>query len=312
MTRALGPIQSPGGHGAASAGRIRLGIIGYPLGYSLSPLLHNAVFEKLAGQGIRGSYAEYPVPAEALETWLTEQLPRLGLAGFNVTIPHKEAVFEWCKRRGSFKFPEEEWIGAINAVKVVEDGRLEAYNTDARGFLNALRRVELKGQRVLLLGAGGSARAAAFALIWHARVGELIFWNRHRARAELLASDMQRLCGQGAGRKCNIRVVDQVKESDLEKAALLVNTVPVSGELLVEPENLAPGLAVYDLVYHPPWTALLKAAQRRHAAVISGLEMLVNQAALSFEIWVNDVRGVNVHAVMMEALREKIGEEWPR
>lgn len=301
----------------------KLGIVGYPLGYSLSPAMHNAVFKLLEPQGIRGTYAEYPVPPAQLDAWLTKQVPALGLDGFNVTMPHKEAVFAWVKARGRFPFPqnpEEECIGAINTVKIV-DGVPWGYNTDARGFLDVFKRpgvrerlgrsFTLKNARVALLGAGGAARAVAFALIWHAKIGELVLWSRHRPRAEALAERLTRLCREGAGRCCTIRVVDQPAAAAITEAALLVNTVPVADELLVDPETLQPGLVVYDLVYHPPWTALLRAAKRRGATVMSGLEMLASQAALAFHDWVDDVRGQNVRPIMIEALRFQVGDQWP-
>lgn len=297
-----------------------LGIVGYPLGYSLSPLLHQAAFQALAAEGIHGTYAEYPVTPESLEPWLAEQVPALGLDGFNVTIPHKEAVFAWVKARGGFKYPHEEWIGAVNTVKRQGDG-VVGYNTDVQGFLDVFTqpsvrerlgpRMTLRRQRVVLLGAGGSARAVAFALIWHERVAELVLWNRHRARAEMLAEAMRQVCQQGAGRDCMIRVVDGMAQAELAEAQLLVNAVPVSDELLIDPELLGPGLVVYDLVYQPPWTALLKAAKRRGATVVSGLEMLVSQAALAFHLWLDHV-SQNVRPVMAQALRVKVGDQWPR
>lgn len=301
----------------------KLGILGYPLGYSLSPLMHAAAFRALEPRGIRGAYAEYPVLPEALEPWLTEQVPALGLDGFNVTMPHKEAVFAWIKAHGRFPFPDnpqEAWIGAVNTVKV-RDGTWWGYNTDATGFLDVLSRsgvrerlggtFRLERQRVVLLGAGGSARAVAYALVWHKKIGELLIWNRHPHRAEVLAAGLAQVCQQGAGRDCAVRVVDHVTERDLADAGLLVNTVPASDELFVEPEFLWPGLVVYDLVYHPPWTALLRAAKRRGAVVVSGLEMLASQAAQAFHCWLDEVRGENVRPVMIDALKAKVGDEWP-
>jgi len=296
-----------------------LGLLGYPLGYSLSPLMHQAAFRALASHGVQGTYREFPVPSETLDVWLTEQVPALGLDGFNVTIPHKEAIFGWLKRRGVFKYPEEEWIGAINTV-TIDGNRWEGRNTDAQGFLDVFHRPEVRDrlgarfrlaqERVVLLGAGGSARAVAYALVWHAKVAELVIWNRHRARAEVLAANLTQLCQEGAGRACAVRVVDEPSAAGIEEAQLLVNTVPVSDELLVDPERLGPGLVVYDLVYHPPWTALLRAAKRRGATVVSGLEMLASQAALAFHVWLSDV-GESVRPVMVEALHQQVGDQWP-
>lgn len=296
----------------------KLGILGYPLGYSLSPCLHQAAFDALAVDGVRGRYVEYPVPPEALEVWLNEHVAALGLDGFNVTMPHKEAVFAWLRARGRLRNPEDEWIGAVNTV-TIRDGVWWGSNTDAQGFLDPLSqpgvrerlgaRFRLEGARVVLLGAGGSARAVAHALVWHKRIGELVLWNRHRARAEALAANVEQLCRQGAGRSCAVRMTDQISADDLSDATLLVNTAPTTNELLVEPELLGPGLVVYDLVYAPPWTALLRAAKRRNAVVISGLEMLGSQAALAFQGWVNP--RTNVRPAMLEALRQKVGDEWP-
>ncbi|MBI4227592.1 MAG: shikimate dehydrogenase [Candidatus Omnitrophica bacterium] len=284
----------------------------------MSPLMHQAAFEALAGEGLRGAYAEYPVPPESLEPWLAGQVPALGLDGFNVTMPHKEAVFAWVKARGRLRNPEDEWIGAVNTVTIA-DGVWWGSNTDAQGFLDALAqpgvrerlgaRFRLEGERVVLLGAGGSARAVAHALVWHKKIGELVLWNRHRPRAEALGANIAHVCRQGAGRGCAVRIVEQIRDADLDEAALLVSTVPASDELLVEPELLRPGLVVYDLVYHPPWTALLRAAKRRGAVVVSGLEMLVSQAALAFHGWVNPRAAVR--PVMGEALRRHVGAEWP-
>jgi len=291
----------------------KFGIVGYPLGYSLSPLMHQAAFHALGARGIHGTYVEYPVPPETLEPWLAEQAPALGLDGFNVTIPHKETVFAWLKAHGGLLGSDEEGIGAINTVKI-DGGRWEGRNTDVQGFLDGLDRLgaprRLEHQRAVLLGAGGAARAVAFALLRYAGVGELVIWNRHRPRAEVLAAGLTRLRREPAGQRWTVRVVDRPADAAIPEAQLLVNTVPVAGELLVDPESLRPGLVVYDLVYHPPWTALLTAAKRRGAHVISGLEMLAGQAALALRLWLSDVQE-DVRPIMVEALRAQVGDQWP-
>lgn len=296
----------------------KLGILGWPLGYSLSPLIQQRA---LAQVGRQGEYREYAVPSEEIWPWL-DRVSVSGLDGFNVTIPYKRSVFDWIIGigQGQMGQPEEAWIGAVNTVEM-RDGCPIGWNTDAAGFSDVFNRpsvVErlpkgfgLKGRSAVLLGAGGSARAVAFELIWHQEVGELVIWNHHSAKAEELAQDMRQLCQQGS-RSSVVRVVERVAAKDLSGAALLVNTVPVSDEMVLDPRALRQGLVVYDLVYSPPWTTLLRAAKRSGAVVISGLEMLASQAALAFHFWLReDARGANVRPVMIEALKEKVGNQWP-
>ncbi len=258
--------------------------------------------------------------SEVVWKWL-EYLPELGLDGFNVTIPYKRSVFDWVigAGQGQLGRPEEVWIGAVNTIEI-RDGRPIGWNTDAAGFSDVFKRDNvrerlpsgfgLEKKKAVLLGAGGSARAVAFDLIWSNEIGELVVWNRHRERAEVMANDMRKLCQEG--RTCSIRVVDRIGPSDMGDAALLVNTVPISDSLCIDPDLVRAGMIVYDLVYTPPWTMLLRTARKRRAIVISGLEMLASQAALSFHMWLrDDSQGTQVRPLMIEALKERTADQWP-
>jgi shikimate dehydrogenase len=160
------------------SGRAALyGVVGYPISHSLSPIFQNRVFEHL---GLNAVYVPFEVKPENLKTAL-EGLKALGIKGVNITIPHKENVLELV----DYADEHAKNIGAVNTVKFGE--RTEGYNTDWVGFLKSLKEIlpELKGKRVLVLGAGGSARAVLYAL---KREGAQVFlWNRTKEKAKLLS-----------------------------------------------------------------------------------------------------------------------------
>ena len=287
----------------------KLGIIGWPLGYSLSPAMHRAALE---ASGLRGEYQEYPVRPEELEKWL-ESAIKLGLNGFNVTMPHKEAVFQWLTSWGKIEREMDQITGAINTVKV-SGRRLIGYNTDGDGFLRALtdppRSIDLKGKKVLLLGAGGAAQAVAVQLAYQGKVGQITIWNRHPERAVRLAEKVNRL--RSSHTRCQAVGVEELDKGLLETVDLLVNATPVGMEgkkdetlLPVEVKQLRKDAVVYDLVYAPPKTALIRSAQRRGNPAITGLEMLANQAAVAFHLWTEN-HGKPVISVMRQVLSEHL------
>ncbi|MGQ9510320.1 MAG: shikimate dehydrogenase [Thermaceae bacterium] len=241
---------------------MRLGLIGYPLEHSLSPAIHHRALEEL---GLRGEYLLLPTPPSHLPHRMAEV--RQGFRGVNVTIPHKEAVLAFLDGLSA----EASAIRAVNTV-VREGERLIGYNTDAEGFLGGLKEAGLLGEPALVLGAGGAARAVAYAL---KREGVGVYiWNRTEARAQALAEEMG------------------LKVAPLEfarKARLIVNATRVG---LMDPEatplpfDLLPEEgAVVDLVYRPLWTRLLREAQTKGLRVQHGLHMLVRQGALALELW---------------------------
>lgn len=251
---------------------IKLGIIGDPIGHSLSPALHSYILESL---GIPGEYRAYRVQEHKLKDFL---LAHQELSGFNVTIPHKERILSYL----DWISEEAQLIGAVNTVKN-EHGVLMGYNTDSVGFLRSLRARDLFPKQAILLGAGGAARAVAHALL-RSEVTTLSLYNRSHERALKLAEELRRHYPDRA-----ISVEGDPSALPWDHADLLVNATPVgmnSETLLVPlPERLPKKMLVYDLVYNPPKTRLLIEAEERGAQTMGGLDMLIYQAIESLKIW---------------------------
>ncbi len=257
-------------------------VIGDPIGHSLSPQL------QIAGFRARRMEAVYvPVLVRDLRDFLAAIGP-LGIAGFSVTLPHKEAILRYLDDCD----PLAAEIGAVNTVVVRGGGKLYGYNTDYVGVLRALeRRLPLAGSSVLVLGAGGSARAVAFAL---ARAGANVrICARRNARARALARDV----GGEAIERRRLRA---------EYFDAIVNTTPVGmfpkvGESPLEARELNCRL-VFDLIYRPTETKLLRLARRRGIETVSGLEMFVAQGTAQWEIWTGERAPVREMAEAVEDL----------
>jgi 3-dehydroquinate dehydratase / shikimate dehydrogenase len=243
------------------------GVIGNPIGHSLSPLLHNTAFHAR-----RFDAVFVPFLVRDLDDFLSSVHP-FGVAGFAVTIPHKEDIL----RRLDGCDPLAESIGAVNTVVMRGGGRLYGYNTDYVAVLRSLeRRIQLAGSRVLLYGAGGAARAAAFALT---QAGAVVCLSARRPqRARSLARDV------GA------QVVEQA-ELRWEFFDAIVNCTPVgmhpNGGSPLESAELNCRL-VMDMVYRPRTTELLRIARRRGIETVSGVEMFLAQGLAQYEIWTGE------------------------
>jgi shikimate dehydrogenase len=261
---------------------ISLGLSGYPLGHSFSPAMHNAA---LAASGIDGDYQLYPIPPS--NAWISElekliQSIRNGnLYGLNITIPYKQSIQNMVDRLT----PLAAHIGAVNLL-YMKDGELIGDNTDCPAFLadlkNSFHIEESSARNALVLGAGGSARAVVYALHqkgWNVQVA---------ARNKKQARDMITNLGI-----TNIQALNLEKGelSLLREIHLVVNTTPVGmfpdSDLSPWPDGLQfpENSAVYDLIYNPSETRLMKSARKAGLGAVNGLGMLVEQAALSFEIW---------------------------
>ena len=287
----------------------KLGILGWPLGYSLSPLMHAAA---LKACGLEGEYKEYPVQPDDLWGWL-EKVNDLGLSGFNVTMPYKKSVFAWVISSGGGRLGRLESIdrviGALNTI-VIEDGRPVGYNTDGEGFLRTLveppRALDLTDKHALLLGAGGAAQAIAVTLALKGKLGKLTIWNRHPDKAESLAVIVKALVQVGRS-KVKAAAVPDLRSKPIELFDLIINATPAGmkghEEKLINTDRLKRGQIVYDLVYEPRETALAREARIRGCDVITGDEMLAGQGAAAFELWTG-VKGML--PVMRKALDEHL------
>jgi len=251
------------------------GVMGWPVAHSRSPRLHNFWLDRY---GIDGAYVPFAVPPEAVQAALGA-LPKLGIAGTNVTIPHKEAAFQAVDVRD----PIAERIGAVNTVFVRPDTTLAGTNTDAFGFIEALRsrRPGWTGDAgpAVVLGAGGAARAVLVAL-QDAGAPEIRLLNRTRDRAEGLR--------EAFGPPIVVAEWSE-REAALDGARLLVNTT-VLGMAGAEPldirlDALPRDAVVNDIVYTPMETPLLAAARTRGCIAVDGLEMLLHQARPGFAGW---------------------------
>lgn len=254
----------------------QLGVIGYPLSHTLSPVFQQAALDH---HGIPVTYTAWPTPPERLgET--VDRLRGPKYMGFNITIPHKEQLLDLVDEVDEMARS----IGAVNTV-VNRDGTLSGYNTDAYGFVKSLKEkanFDPLGKTVLLLGAGGAARAAAYALAAEG-VERLTIANRTAARAKALAEDVGRLLP-------NVHVSSLQNVSG--DADLIVNSTSVgmasgdgAGQTPLGADSIPEHALAYDMVYTPAETPFLRCAQEAGARVVGGLWMLIYQGASSFELW---------------------------
>ena len=254
----------------------RLAVLGQPISHSLSPAIHGAALKEL-GMDADWSYEAIEVAPEELAD-LIRSMPGDGFAGANITVPHKVAALA-CADLVS---PTAEKIGATNTLSFTDDG-ISAENTDSQGLLGAISE-SVEGKSALVLGAGGAARAVVWGL--HEARAEVSIWNRTAATAEQLAASL------GGS------VVEPGSDGhlDLRRYELLVNTTSVglqsveAGEgvlkaLHLDADAFGEHLTVVDLVYTNSETELLRVARERGAVTVDGREVLVHQAAASFDIW---------------------------
>lgn len=271
------------------------GVIGNPVGHSLSPAIHNAAFREL---GLNFVYLAWQVEAigEALKG-----LRALGnFRGASVTIPHKVAAMPFLDH------VEEtaQRIGAINTI-VCEKNALTGYNTDATGALRALREcgVNLAGQHVVLLGTGGAARAIACALMAESCLAKLTLLGIDDHERTALAKDLHLQAGSTVE---DFHLDDSSLHNVLPDARVLIHCTPVgmspNADVSCVPASLLHGeLTVMDIVYNPRETTLLKDAKHAGCRTIPGLEMFLNQAVTQFELWTNQTAPVDVMRGVLEA-----------
>lgn len=264
----------------------RLAVLGHPVGHSRSPAMQSAALETLGLAG-EWSYEAIEVAPGQFEERV-RAMPGEGFAGVNVTVPHKEAALALADAPSAVARE----IGAANTLVFAADG-IGAHNTDADGFLRSLP-VSPSGMRALVLGAGGAARAVVWALVREGAIVEV--WNRTAERAA-------GLCAELGG--------TPVAAPDPPAYELVVNTTAVGlggedpfAELPLSPDRFAPEQTVVDMVYPEGGSVLLRAAEAAGAAVVDGIEILVQQGALSLRIWTGQDPPLDV---MRDAARRVVG-----
>jgi shikimate dehydrogenase len=262
----------------------RLGVVGWPVAHSRSPAIQNAA---LAAVGLAGwRYQLLPVPPELFAETVAA-LPAAGFRGVNITIPHKRAALALA----THPTPRACAIGAANTLIFEPSGRIGADNTDAPGLIAALP-FSPAGRTALVLGAGGSARAAVCALL-DAGAREVRIWNRTPARAVALAAE---LGGDVVDRAAPADLLVQCTASGLDPTEDAFKPLPIAADDVTSYE------CVVDLVYGDTETALVQAARVRRVRVIGGRELLVRQGALSFELFTGRPAPIDVMRRAVDAL----------
>jgi len=263
------------------------GVIGDPIEHTLSPIMHNAAFEALKLDYV---FLAFKVkPAEVGNA--ISGMRALTIHGLNVTMPHKSTVINYLDEIDQ----ASKTIGSVNTI-LNKAGRLFGFNTDGIGALKALREngVEPRGKKVLLLGAGGAARAIAYTLAQEA--DELVILNRTAKPATELTNLLKKAFNKKviANALTPGTIKDNLVDSDVLINATSVGMKPNANQTPVAPEWLKADLAVMDIVYSPVETKLAKDAKAVGAKVVSGVEMLIYQGAASFEIWTSGKAPVEV------------------
>ncbi len=266
------------------------GIIGHPVKYSLSPAMHNAAFKAL---GINAEYKLMDIspddPEELANFCYETDLNHIG--GFSVTMPYKNQIMEYCDHYD----PLAKMVSSVNTVNV-EDSQLIGYNTDAMGAAAALQeKTEIKDKKVLLLGAGGAAKAIAYAL--REFNAEVFIYNRTLEKAEALAEEL----------KLETIDLDAIGGADFD---IIVNATSVGmkpniEETILRSEQIPQHAVVMDIITSPLKTQLLKEAEEAGAEIVTGERMLLHQAAGQFEIWFKQDAPIQVMEGALYAELEK-------
>lgn len=277
-----------------------VGLIGDPIGRSLSPAMHNAAF---ACHGLADRYELWPTAAHALRDRIL-RLRTMKMRGANVTIPHKSAVLSLLDAID----PIAQAVGAVNTIVRRDDGQLGGSNTDVAGFLRALALTGYtpRESSAVVLGAGGAARAVCYGLL-ASGIESLTVINRTPERAEALLADLLATTA-AEPHLLALGAAEPLVPQAIADADLLVNATSVGSDgsrLPLAPEHVPAHALVVDLIYRP--TPLLRLAAQRGARTQDGLEMLVQQGALSFEAWTGLDAPVEImRAAARQALEEQV------
>jgi shikimate dehydrogenase len=264
------------------SGKNQFAILGFPVEQSLSPLMHNTAFRLL---DLPYSYEAIEVSPRSLLSYVRE-LADTGYRGFNVTIPHKESVLRYLSEVDE----QAKRIGAANTV-VIEEKKTKGYNTDITGILKSLEpfRESLLGSDVMVMGTGGAARTVVFALLRYVHPDLIRIVSRSNAKARQFVTSFAPMKGNTELRATVVTAPNIDRQ--VKKCSLIVNTTPVgmlphsTNSPLPDSVHFSKEQIIFDLIYRPLETTLLKRASEDGATTISGLDTFLYQGAHAFELW---------------------------
>lgn len=263
------------------------GVIGDPIAHTLSPTIQNAAFAHLK---LNLVFLAFQVRTSELENAI-QGMRGLSIHGLNVTMPHKSTIIDYLDEMD----PTVKFLGSANTI-LNKEGILSGFNTDGVGALKALREngTELSDKKVLLLGAGGAAKAIAFSLAQE--VGELVILNRTADKAKKLAKALSEISDKEVvgGALHTDAILTNLQDSDILINATNVGMHPEYNQSIIASRWLRSDLTVMDIIYHPFETRLLKDAKAAGAKVVNGIEMLIHQGAASFKIWTGQSAPIEV------------------
>lgn len=267
-------------------------VLGDPIAHSKSPSMHNSWFEEM---NIDATYIPIHVKSEELEKAVSS-LRTLGASGWNITIPHKQAIIPYLDELDLLA----KKMGAVNTVVRLPDGKLKGYNTDGAGFVNSLEEAvgqQQKDRDVLIVGAGGAARGIAFALQQYG-YHKITITNRTLSKANEIVNEL------GEGQALSLEDAEQ----SLDRFGILIQSTSVGlanseFELPLSLEKLQAGAIVADIVYNPLMTPFLLEAQNKNAKIVNGLGMFVHQGAIAFNYWLGQYPNTNL---MTKRLTEEL------
>ena len=281
------------------------GLVGYPLGHSFSPLMHNAAFGKL---NISGEYRLFSKQPEELESFLL-RMDDENIWGLNVTIPYKETILSFNQIELDNSAPYAKEIQAINTI-VKKGESLKGFNTDVAGFLRHLNKLNFNpiNKRVAILGAGGAGKAVAYAVAKKG-ISRMAIFDIDKDKAESVSLMLRVLFP-----KLDISIVDEIEQLDMINKDLLINATPIGltseDPCLIEEGMLHEDLFVYDLIYNPSPTKLLSLAKNKGLRCSDGLGMLVYQGAFSFIYFTGTlVPYAKIVEVMWGAIDRELGNK---
>ena len=268
---------------SSSKNLIKAGVIGFPISHSLSPIIHNFYLNKYK---INGTYQTFEIPNENFEDSIKNLVQQQNLSGFNITIPHKEKIYNLCQHLSK----TAQMTKAVNTLIVMENGKFFGHNSDAEGFIknffNHCPNYQLNNKKCLVIGAGGASRAIIYSLISQ-KVSQIFIANRDQEKALKLIADFKNFSQQNL---VDLKFIPLKTSFDfLNEVDLIINASSLGminqQKLDIDISNAKKTAIVYDIVYKPLITDLLSQAKKLDLKIITGIGMLIEQALIGFEAW---------------------------